>query len=74
MGDGIYGAEAASNIYFKKSAEKLTKEEAALIAAILPNPRKYSAVNPSAYIRGRQQWILKQMRNFGGKLDYEKYK
>jgi monofunctional biosynthetic peptidoglycan transglycosylase len=72
MGDGIYGSEAASNIYFKKSAEKLTKEEAALIAAILPNPRKYSAVKPSPYIRGRQQWILKQMRNFGGKLDFEK--
>lgn len=73
MGDGIYGAEAASQVYFKKSAEKLSKEEAALIAAILPNPRKYSAVNPSPYIRGRQQWILKQMRNFGGKLDFKKY-
>lgn len=73
MGDGIYGAEAASQIYFKKSAEKLSKEEAALIAAILPNPRKFSAVKPSSYIRGRQQWILKQMRNFGGKLDFEKY-
>lgn len=74
MGDGIYGAEAASQAYFGKHASQLTKEEAALIAAILPNPRKYSAKNPSAYIRGRQQHILNQMRLWGGKLDYDKYK
>lgn len=74
MGDGIYGAEAASKAYFGKSASKLTKEEAALIAAILPNPRRYSAKRPSAYILSRQQHILHQMRLWGGKLDYDKYK
>lgn len=74
MGDGIYGAEAASQYYFKKNAASLSREEAALIAAILPNPRKYSAKNPSGYVRGRQQFILNQMRLWGGKLNYEKYK
>lgn len=74
MGDGIYGAEAASQYYFKKSASRLSKEEAALIAAILPNPRRFSAKNPSGYTRGRQQFILNQMRLWGGKLDYDKYK
>lgn len=74
MGDGIYGAEAASQYYFGKSAARLSPEEAALIAAILPNPRRFSAKNPSAYTRGRQQFILNQMRLWGGKLDYDKYK
>lgn len=74
MGDGIYGAEAASKAYFNKSAANLTKEEAALIAAILPNPRRFSAKNPSSYTRGRQQFILNQMRLWGGKLNYDKYK
>lgn len=74
MGDGIYGAEAASQAYFGKSASRLSPEEAALIAAILPNPRRYSAKNPSGYVRGRQQAILHQMRLWGGKLDYDKYK
>lgn len=74
MGDGIYGAEAASQAYFGKSAARLTPDEAALIAAILPNPRRYSAKNPSAYTRGRQQFVLHQMRLWGGKLNYDKYK
>lgn len=71
MGDGIYGAEMASQVYFKKSASELTASEAALVASILPSPRKYSAVKPSAYVRGRQSWTLTQMRHWGGKLDYE---
>jgi monofunctional biosynthetic peptidoglycan transglycosylase len=74
MGDGIYGAEAASRAYFNKSAADLTREEAALIAAILPNPRRYSAKNPGSYTRGRQLHILNQMRLRGGKLNYDKYK
>lgn len=74
MGDRIYGAEAASLAYFGKSAARLTPEEAALVAAILPNPRRFSAKTPSAYTRGRQQFILHQMRLWGGKLDYGKYK
>jgi monofunctional biosynthetic peptidoglycan transglycosylase len=71
MGDGIYGAEAASQTYFNKSAAKLTNAEAALIASILPNPRKYSARNPGPYTRGRQSWIMGQMGHWGGKLDYD---
>lgn len=74
MGDGIYGAEAAAQSYFGKSAARLSPDEAALIAAILPNPRRFSAKNPSGYTRGRQQFILNQMRLWGGKLDYDKYR
>ncbi len=65
MGDGIYGAEAASQKYFKRSAKKLSKSQAALLAAILPNPIKYSATRPSAYIKGRQLWILRNMEYIG---------
>ena len=71
MGDGIYGAEMASQIYFKKSASELSTAEAALLASILPSPRKYSATNPSSLVRGRQTWIMTQMIHWGGKLDYE---
>lgn len=73
MGDGIYGAQAASQKYFKKDAAKLTAEQAALIAAILPNPRRFSASNPTSYTRGRQAFVLQQMRFWGMKLDYDKY-
>ncbi|MDB4655773.1 monofunctional biosynthetic peptidoglycan transglycosylase [Flavobacteriales bacterium] len=71
MGDGIYGAEMASQIYFKKSASELTTWEAALLASILPSPRKYSATNPSSFVRGRQTWTMTQMMHWGGKLDYK---
>lgn len=74
MGDGIFGAEAASQYYFGKNASKLSPDEAALIAAILPNPRRFSAKNPSAYTRGRQQFVLRQMRLWGGKLRWDKEK
>lgn len=56
-GNGIYGAEAASQLYFSKSVEELTKAESALIAASLPNPRKYSVSNPGPYMRSRAAWI-----------------
>ena len=65
MGKGIYGAEAAAQAWFGKSAEKLTAYEAAAIAAILPNPRQYRASPGSSYIQGRQSWIVRQMRNLG---------
>jgi monofunctional glycosyltransferase len=64
-GDGIYGAEAAAQAYFKVSAAELTAEQAALLAAILPNPRKWSPVNPTAYLQRRQNWILRQMDHLG---------
>ncbi len=63
FGSGIYGAEAASQRYFGKSAAKLTRGESALLAAVLPSPRRYSAENPSNYVRRRQSWILRQMSN-----------
>jgi monofunctional glycosyltransferase len=62
MGDGIYGVEAASQKYFHKSAAKLNKNEAALIAACLPNPLRWSPAKPTAYIQRKQQWILRNMR------------
>ncbi|MBU3820508.1 monofunctional biosynthetic peptidoglycan transglycosylase [Flavobacteriaceae bacterium XHP0103] len=71
MGNGIYGAEAASQYWFKKPASKLTQYQAAAIAAVLPNPRRYRASPASAYIQGRQNWIVTQMGYFG-KLDYTK--
>ena len=70
MGDGIYGAEMASQIYFTKSASELTTAEAALLASILPSPRKYSATKASVYVRSRQSWIITQMGHWDGKLEY----
>ena len=61
MGDGIYGAEAVAQAHFKKPAYKLTKAEAALIAATLPNPRKFSSAKPSPYMLKRQMQILSLM-------------
>lgn len=63
MGNGVYGVESASQKYFKKSAQNISKSEAALLAAILPSPKKYSASNPGPYVRKRQQWIVRQMNN-----------
>ncbi|WP_373493708.1 monofunctional biosynthetic peptidoglycan transglycosylase [Aquiflexum sp.] len=63
MGEGIYGIEAAAQTYFKKPASKLSRQEAALIAAVLPNPRRWNPARPTAYISGRQAWILRQMNN-----------
>lgn len=70
MGNGIYGAEAASRFYFKKSAKNLSRTQAAAIAAVLPNPREYSANPPSPYIQGRIRWIVRQM----GQLENLKFK
>ena len=65
MGNGIYGAEAASERYFHKPAYLLTREQSALIAAILPNPRQSDPSNPSTYLNSREQWILWNMANIG---------
>jgi len=65
-GPGIYGAEKAAEIYFEKPAKNLTKAEAALIAAVLPNPERMSPGKPSGYVRERQAWIMGQMSNLGG--------
>ncbi len=69
MGDGIYGIEAASKKYFKKPSSKLLSGEAALIAAALPNPKKYKVMVPSKYLTDRSQWIMKQMNNLNGDPD-----
>lgn len=66
FGDGIYGAEAAAQHFFKKPALQLNGTEAALLAAVLPNPHIYKAGNPSAYVLERQQWILNNMHRIGG--------
>lgn len=63
MGEGIFGIEAASQAYFKKPASKLTAQEASLIAAILPNPKKYRISPPSRYVSTRSGWIRRQMNN-----------
>ncbi|MCK9205110.1 MAG: monofunctional biosynthetic peptidoglycan transglycosylase [Bacteroidales bacterium] len=68
-GKGVYGVGAASQSYFGKPASKLTRGEAALIAAILPNPIKWSPTSPTPYLSGRQQWILWNMGNIG-RIDY----
>lgn len=61
MGQGVFGVQAASQYYFKKDAKNLTKSEAAWIAAILPNPKKYDPHNPSKYLRNKHGWIMRQM-------------
>ena len=66
FGPGIFGIEAASQRYFHKPASRLTAADAALLAAVLPNPIRYRAAAPSGYVRARQQWILRQMRQLGG--------
>lgn len=63
MGDGIYGIEAASQTFYNKPASKLNRNQAAMIAAVLPNPRRWSPAKPTSYIIGRQSWILRQMNN-----------
>lgn len=61
-GDGIYGVEAVARLHFGKSAKELTRAECALIAATLPNPRKYSSLKPSKYIIGRKHKIETNMK------------
>lgn len=65
MGDGIYGAEAAAQAYFGKSCTKLTKSQAALIAACFPNPLRWTPNHPTQYIRNKQYVIMRIMRRLG---------
>jgi len=66
LGDGVFGVEAASRRYFRKPAAQLGPEEAALLAAVLPNPLRLKADRPSAYVEERRAWILQQMGRLGG--------
>lgn len=61
MGQGVFGVEAASHYYFKKSAKDLTKSEAAWIAVVLPNPKKYDPKNPTPALRKKHRWVMNQM-------------
>ena len=71
MGEGLYGIAAVAETNFKKTPDKLTRKECALIAATLPNPRKFSSKKPSRYMRKRQAAILKNM-NYIEKLKLHK--
>jgi monofunctional glycosyltransferase len=68
-GPGTYGAEAAARRYFAKPARDLTRHEAALIAAVLPNPRVWSPARPTGYIRQRARTIERRMGQLGPLLD-----
>jgi len=61
LGDGVFGVEAAARAFFGVPASALSAEQAALLAAVLPNPRKLRVDRPSSYVRSRQSWILGQM-------------
>jgi len=63
FGTGLYGVEAASQKYFKKSASKLTKRQAALLAAVLPNPIRWNPANPTKYINRRANTIMARMNS-----------
>jgi monofunctional glycosyltransferase len=66
FGDGIYGAEAAAQRFFGRPAAALGRSESARLAAVLPNPRRFSAAAPSPYVQKRAQWIERQARQLGG--------
>ncbi|MEX2511353.1 MAG: monofunctional biosynthetic peptidoglycan transglycosylase [Cyclobacteriaceae bacterium] len=70
LGDGIYGVEAAAGYFYNKSAQALSRHEAAMLAAVLPGPLLWSPSQPTVYIRGRQSWILRNMNNLG-KISWE---
>lgn len=72
MGDGIFGIERAANIYFNKSADKLSQQEAALIAACLPNPKQYRVKPPTKYMISRSRKIMQQMRFLAPDEDIKK--
>lgn len=65
FGPHVYGAEAAARHWFNRSAAGLSKDQAAALAAILPNPRLYRPVAPTPYIASRKTWIKRQMSNYG---------
>lgn len=66
FGEGIYGIGAAARAFFHKAPSELTLGEAALAAAALPSPRRYSVHKPSSHMLRRRNWIIKQMRQLGG--------
>jgi len=71
-GEGVFGAEAAARHHFNIAAPDLSTRQASLLAAILPNPRAWSAAKPSAYVSRRANWIVRQMRQLGGSAYLER--
>lgn len=65
FGGSVFGVEAAAQTYFKRPASQLTREQAALLAAVLPSPSLLHVDAPSDYLRQRQRWVLNQMRRLG---------
>jgi monofunctional biosynthetic peptidoglycan transglycosylase len=72
MGEGIFGVEAAAKKYFRKSSKSLSRKEAAMIAACLPNPKGYTVKPLSKHVASRYPWILRQMNNLDGDPDIKK--
>lgn len=66
FGPGTFGVQIASERFFRKDAQRLNAAEAALLAAVLPSPKRLRVHAPTAYMRTRQQWIMGQMRALGG--------
>ncbi|KAB7772178.1 monofunctional biosynthetic peptidoglycan transglycosylase [Xanthomonas maliensis] len=66
FGDGIYGAQAAAQQFWRKDASALAPSEAARLAAVLPSPRRYDARRPGAYVQRRAAWIQRQAGQLGG--------
>ena len=72
MGDGIFGVEMSAQKYFNKHAKYLTRQEAALIAACLPNPKRFKVRSPSSYVAGRSGWIVQQMNHLESDPDIQR--
>ena len=66
FGDNVYGVGAAAWVFFEKPAAEIDADEAALLASVLPNPVRFEVEQPSKYMRKRQRWIKRQMRQLGG--------
>src|SRR5689334_20216128 len=69
MGDGVFGIQAAAKKYFNKSAAQLTRQESSLIAASLPNPKRFTVKPLSRYVLIRSGWIQRQMNNLQADAD-----
>ena len=72
MGKGVFGIEAAAQANFKKPAKNLTRQEAAMIAACLPNPKEYTVKPTSRFVAGKYPWIIRQMNNLQDDPDIQK--
>lgn len=72
MGPGIFGIEKAAQVYFNKPASKLSRQQAAMIAACMPSPRRYKVKPMSKYVAGKYPWVMQQMNNLEKDPDIQK--